>query len=496
MTRKHLPAVAVRASLVAALACAGCASVPAGRSAVDSVHVVGAKELDEGDVSDKLATTASPKFLGLFRGVVYDYAVFDASALQRDLARVERYYRGHGFLEAHARTARVIPSGAEHVRVEIVVEEGPPTTNRRVRIDGLDALPAPIADAARAAANDALPEGARFDEERLQERASRAGAHAHRSRLCVCEGRRRRSGRPARARGRLHVHGAPRARGGLRHRHDRRAPRRRGHSRRSTRPLRRAIHIREGTPYSTAEIDSATQALLDLKVFSSAQIVPKLPEPPATVVPLPWRSSRRSCAPCSSGAAWSSTRSRPSCTPSPAGKTATSSATCATSASTSSPAWSSTRRRVNNFVVADPVSSGGAPPGAVPPARVHRGAHVALRSARAQRLPAARRRRARTPTQTSSGLRRAARGRSASTGASGVTSSRSSATTCRASSPSRTRGASTRPCRASCSRSRSSPRRSTSATDASSRTRGSTSRTTCRLRASGAARRTCASSRT
>ena len=35
----------------------------------------------------------------------------------------------------------------------------------------------------------------------------------------------------------------------------------------------------EGTPYSTAEIDSATQALLDLGVFSAVEIVPTLADP-------------------------------------------------------------------------------------------------------------------------------------------------------------------------------------------------------------------------
>jgi hypothetical protein len=45
-------------------------------------------------------------------------------------------------------------------------------------------------------------------------------------------------------------------------------------------PLRRAIDIEEGSPYSTAEIDAATQALLDLEVFSSVEVAPNLPVPP------------------------------------------------------------------------------------------------------------------------------------------------------------------------------------------------------------------------
>ena len=87
------------ALLLVATGCA--ASIPPGRSSIDSVDVANNKALASGDVTDRLATAASPKFLGLFRGIVYDYAIYDAAVLQRDMARVERYYRGEGFLEAH-----------------------------------------------------------------------------------------------------------------------------------------------------------------------------------------------------------------------------------------------------------------------------------------------------------------------------------------------------------------------------------------------------------
>ena len=73
------------------------------------------RALDESDVEDKLATGATAKFMGLFRGIVYDYEVYDPSVLQRDMARVERYYRGKGFLEAHARVGRVVQVSARHV---------------------------------------------------------------------------------------------------------------------------------------------------------------------------------------------------------------------------------------------------------------------------------------------------------------------------------------------------------------------------------------------
>jgi hypothetical protein len=131
---------------LAGLPCLACASIPEGRSAVDSVDIVGSHSIPPSELSAKLATTASPKAIGLFRGIAYDYEILDASALQRDLARIERYYRGHGFLEAHSRAGRVIRVGADHVRVQIVVDEGPPTLNGRLRIDGMDTLPQSISD--------------------------------------------------------------------------------------------------------------------------------------------------------------------------------------------------------------------------------------------------------------------------------------------------------------------------------------------------------------
>src|SRR5580658_6069099 len=142
-----------------------CASIPDGRSAIDSVDIVGSHSVAAEELSDKLATAASPKLVGLFRGIAYDYEIFDASALQRDLARIERYYRGHGFFEAHARAARVIRISPDHVRVQIVVDEGPPMLGRRLRIEGLDGLPQTISDDVWLAAVKALPEGKRFDED-------------------------------------------------------------------------------------------------------------------------------------------------------------------------------------------------------------------------------------------------------------------------------------------------------------------------------------------
>ncbi len=102
----------------------GCASIPKGAAAVDSVDVEGNDAISESDIEEKIATTESPKFLQLFRGVVYDYELFDKAVLQRDLERVERLYRARGYYEAKARAGRVRYKSDTHVEVTIETLSG------------------------------------------------------------------------------------------------------------------------------------------------------------------------------------------------------------------------------------------------------------------------------------------------------------------------------------------------------------------------------------
>jgi outer membrane protein insertion porin family/translocation and assembly module TamA len=99
-----------------AFAGSGCASLPPGAAAVDSVRIAGNHGLSSSEIEPRLATTASPKFLGLFRGVVFDYEIFDRSVLQRDLERVARYYRARGYYQTEVRAGRVRHDGDEHAR--------------------------------------------------------------------------------------------------------------------------------------------------------------------------------------------------------------------------------------------------------------------------------------------------------------------------------------------------------------------------------------------
>ncbi len=209
--------------------------------------------------------------------------------LQRDLARIERYYRGRGFLDAHARAARVKSVGPQHVRIDIVVEEGAPTVNREVGIDGLEGLPKADADLVKDAARSALPLGDRFDEDKYkqaQETIRRAltdhgyayatvkpdakidlGSHAIDYVFTVTPG--------------IKAVFGPLTFVGLDPDGDgpKQAPFEEA-------PLRRAVNIKEGKTYSEAAVELATTSLLQLQVFSSVHVEPDLRDPNSKIVPL------------------------------------------------------------------------------------------------------------------------------------------------------------------------------------------------------------------
>jgi outer membrane protein insertion porin family/translocation and assembly module TamA len=266
---------------LALVALTGCASIPQGAAAVDSIDVKGNVVVSSSDIEDKLATTSSSKFLLLFRGFVVDYTLFDPFVLAKDLARVEALYRANGFYDAHARAGRVEYVAKDHVQVTIVVEEGPPIIVRDVVLDGVEDLPPPIAAAVKSAAVSKVHRGARFveDDYTATEKAitraltDRGYAYAKTTRTAEID----LPGHFALPKY-VVVHGPPAKFGevkidGL------------GNLPEAT--VRRAIDITPGTPYSTSAIESARQALLDLGVFGDVTITPALPDPPPENVTVP-----------------------------------------------------------------------------------------------------------------------------------------------------------------------------------------------------------------
>ena len=271
----------VGAVALATLAFAGgCTSVPPGRTVVDTVEVRGANSVEASDLEEGLATAPSPKFLGLFRGLVYDYTVFNRRTLDLDLERVERTYRARGYYDARVRAGRVVTTSQGHVAITIEVEEGPPVLVRKVTVLGVAELPDAIRTSTLDRISRALSVGATFDEEPYQEgewgatrvlteaayafakveRSARVDLAAHTADITYVA-----TPGPTAVLGEITFEGVD----GI-----------------PERPVRRAFDLEPGAPYSSSELDAARVSVLDLGVFANVEVRPDLTptdEPTATV---------------------------------------------------------------------------------------------------------------------------------------------------------------------------------------------------------------------
>jgi outer membrane protein insertion porin family/translocation and assembly module TamA len=272
------PLVVVLAAAV--LGGVGCTHVPPGRYAIDDVVIEGSAKVDSSDIEEKIATAESPHFLGLFRGVVLDYELFDPYILERDLQRIQRYYRSRGYYEAEARAGRVEKVDDQHVKVTVVVDEGPPVTVGDVKINGIASLSIDDTAAVLAAVRRRLRTGRNFDEGRYEEAQELVktsltdrgyafakveghvevdlAKHVATVVLDVTPGRMARFGA-------VTVTGLgplPEA------------------------PVRRALDLTEGEVYSTTKLVAAKRAVLMLGVFSDAEVAPDLERADSDVVPV------------------------------------------------------------------------------------------------------------------------------------------------------------------------------------------------------------------
>jgi outer membrane protein insertion porin family/translocation and assembly module TamA len=248
----------------------GCAAVPAGRLVVDTVDVRGARLVETSDVEEHLATAPSPKFLGLFRGLIYDYTVFNQRTLDLDLERVERYCRARGYYDARARSGLVTSTSQGHVAVSIELEEGAPMLVGRVTVQGVSQLPAELQTAINKRIARSLAVGGLFDEDNYLQGEQRATRVLTNAAYAFAKVTRRAQvdlathtadvvyvvvAGPTAVLGEITFEGL----GGL-----------------PELPVRRAFDLRPGLPYSTNELESARVSVLDLGVFANAEIRPDL----------------------------------------------------------------------------------------------------------------------------------------------------------------------------------------------------------------------------
>lgn len=235
--------------------------------------------IDDDDVKERMATAESSflvtrpvvDLLGEKGTLFFTYERLDRLVLERDLERIERYYRARGFYQARVRAARVLRTGESTVRVEIIVDEGPPTTLSKVALeleDPNEPLPRdpPSLGPAVADAKNHLQVGARLEEEELEEAKRRivramtdrgyayatvrARAEVDRATNTAAVTFHVRAGPPCTF-GPIVIDGA----GDL-----------------PMRPLHAAINIRPGRRFSTEAIDSAQIALADTGVLGSVTV--------------------------------------------------------------------------------------------------------------------------------------------------------------------------------------------------------------------------------
>ena len=171
-----------------------CASIPDGRYGVDRVDIIGVEDLDRFALQSCLATQerawlsidlskepaptcGKPPFdarrlhLPLWRWAWTDWPLYEPSVFERDLARIERWYRARGYYGARILETTSEPAEALYgtrtdknkIRLQVSVLEGEPVRVFSASLQGTDGLDATLAEELMAVANEIQVDD-RFDE--------------------------------------------------------------------------------------------------------------------------------------------------------------------------------------------------------------------------------------------------------------------------------------------------------------------------------------------
>ena len=174
--------------------CAGCASIPDGRYGVDRLELQGVERLDAFALRACLATKERPSLsidlsrdpaptcgeppfdarrihLPLWRWPWTDWPLYDPSVFERDLARIERWYRARGYYGARVLSATSDPAaalygtrtGAEEIGLRVSLVEGQPVEIQSIVLEGHERLEEDVG-AELLETLSALAPGDRFDE--------------------------------------------------------------------------------------------------------------------------------------------------------------------------------------------------------------------------------------------------------------------------------------------------------------------------------------------
>src|SRR5262245_34928009 len=265
---------------------------------IEKVMIKGNHAVKSSEIEAKIATAETSHVLGgavqhipilsLWDRLTVEYERLDSFVLQRDLARIERYYRARGYYEVRVQAGRVVKRDDGKIRVEIAVDEGPPVRIAQVTVAFQSVTP-PLAPRAAAGVQkviDTLKKGKNFEEEPFEDakvkirRALTDHGYAYAEvvgKANVELGRREASLA-------FSIDPGPRCRFG-----DISMV---GQGDLPTVPLLAVLQIRKGAWYSTAAIESAEVALGDFGLFGSIDAESKLSppgEPKNPVIPVVFR---------------------------------------------------------------------------------------------------------------------------------------------------------------------------------------------------------------
>jgi outer membrane protein assembly factor BamA len=321
----------VGAALLGAMAASGCESIPKDRYGVNKIRIEGTDEVDPRSLAACLATRERERF-ALNMGRSYDpecgeppfdgrrarlrmwswawteWPLFDRALFDRDLERIERWYRARGFYDARVLDVRFdppeagaadrLPEPGEGERpcasdtkgcqlgITVTVEEGEPIKVTEVVLEGEEELPPKVRQSLRKAL--ALAPGDRFDEA-LYDQSKTALQAELRDASYACArigGQVRIDPTTREAMVRLTVQAGPPARIG--------EIRVEGAQDLPVKPIRGAALLRTGRPYSERAIDDAQRAIYNLGAFSAVRVEPvisqetcPIAEDDGTALPVP-----------------------------------------------------------------------------------------------------------------------------------------------------------------------------------------------------------------
>jgi outer membrane protein assembly factor BamA len=173
--------------------CAG--AIPPDNYGVSSVEIQGAKRFDDDAIKACLATYPREKFSFILGGAAApqcgtppfdatrmpirlwswpwtDWPIYNETAFERDLDRIERWYKARGYYDARVTSAKLHKNEEDReVAIEVTVEEGQPVLIVRVTVNGIAGLDPDLQEKVRKRIQ--LELGGPFDEA-LYERSKRA----------------------------------------------------------------------------------------------------------------------------------------------------------------------------------------------------------------------------------------------------------------------------------------------------------------------------------